>query len=426
MSSHPSLRTLDAVAITISSMVGAGIFSVFALTVRTAGPGAVAAWVLVVICSLPMAYSFSDLTGVLQQSGGPYIYLKNRTNASFGLLVAWLFLLSSLGAAIGLYTSMVGMLVQLHFPLPGVLSAMTLAALTIIVMLGIHVGAHVQRWLTVLTVLILILCIGIGLWHANRHVVHATFAGGLHTVFPHGTWAVLPATFFAFWTYSGWEAVSVPSGSYQSVRQLARGMMIGSFVVGVLYIAVAVAAVVSVPNARLAAAFDPLAYVGALWSPAVVLVISWGAVVIVATSLLAWIIATASLFQAVVRDGLLPAPRRLKLHLREYHPVFAVLTAILIFGISQFPVFTAAIAASSQTALLAYGAVFATVLFDRNADWVGVMTSVKTRRMTAGGALTMAVALMLASGWQQLWPTLCLVLIGICIVGVRRRKHLVC
>jgi amino acid transporter len=415
------LNTIDAVALTIGTMVGAGIFSILSLTVKTAGPAAVLSWVLVVLLSLPMAFTFSDLTGVLSESGGPYVYLRTQTRPWVGLWVGWAFLVSSVGAAAALFIALVGMLRELDSPHAYLVGVLILIGLTVVTALGVHVGASVQRILTLSTVFLLLLCIVIGLLHMRGwggiqfassapevgHSVHTRLA----KLAPHGWWATLPATFFAFWTYSGWEAVAAPSGAYASRKALAKGMLIGSFLVGFLYILVAAAAVAAVPSGEIATHLNPMVLLGALWSPAVGALIGWGAVVIVIGSLLAWLIASSALAQALMRDGLLPGGR-LSNHRGEYHVSLPIGVAVLLALLAKLPVFSLLIAASSMTALVAYAVVFASVALDKHAMWDGFIRTPRQRRLLAVLSFSMALTLVACSGWANIWPTLLLLAAG--------------
>ncbi|MCF8564064.1 APC family permease [Alicyclobacillus tolerans] len=432
------LRFFDAVALTVGSMVGAGIFAILALTVKTAGPAAVISWVLVVVFSLPMAYTFSDLTGILSQSGGPYVYLRKRTSHFVSAVVAWSFLLSALGASEALLMALKGMMAQTGIGGASVLTAVVVFALSVIAARGIHVGANVQRALTVATVALLFVCVGIGIAHARwlpglpiwphtsgqasglssslqRHGQAALST--LHTVFPHGFAAVLPAAFFAFWTYSGWEAVTVPSGAYASRDELGRGMLVGSFLVGGLYIMVAIAAVVALPTQVIAGRVNPLAVLAGLWGPVWSTLVSYGAMLITIGSLMSWLIASATLLQALFRDGLLPGAKQLRSYAGEYHPAIVYGVFVLLVVCSWFPIFSAAIAASSLTALFAYAAVFAAVFTDKNANWPGLIRSRPRRRITAAFAFLVAVALILFSGWNNIWPTLLMIAAGGVLFG---------
>ncbi len=418
--SSRQLHTLDAVALTVGSMVGAGIFSVLALTVRTAGASAVAAWVLVVVLSLPMALTFSDLVGVLSQSGGPYVYIRDKSRPWLGLWTAWLFLVSAAGAAQALFIALTGMLRELGVPHASALSSLIVLTLAGVTSAGIHMGALLQRVLTIGTVGLLVLCIVIGWIHPAQMSMMRASDWVFHPSLPHGWAAVLQATFFAFWTYSGWEAVAVPSGAYKSRRSLAIGMMIGSLLVGVLYILVACSAIASVPVDKLSRYTNPLILVGQLSGPVAAAVIGWGALVVVVGSLLSWLIATTTLVQATTRDGLLPLPRSWREHRGEYHPLIPWGIALVLVLGSRLPIFTAAVAASSLTALIGYAVVFAVALVDSE-PWGGVFRDHGKRRVLAALSLATTVLFIVFSGWKNVWPALVLSLCGAALLWFRRK-----
>lgn len=426
---NKALGMWDALALTVGSMVGAGIFSVLALTVKTAGPAAVISWVMVVTISFPMALTFSDLTGVLAESGGPYIYLRKRIGVRASLWVAWAFLWSAFGAAEALFMAMNGMLREMHLPHAFWLGTGILAVLGVVAGRGIHMGARVGRTLTVGTVTLLLFCIVVGFLHAFSGNLGKSMlplgraeTGGLlpfHAWFPHGLWAVLPATFFAFWTYSGWEAVAVPSSSYSHPRALGKGMLLGSILVGVLYVFVALAGVLAVPASQLANSMNPLVGVARLAGPWAGAVVAWGAIVVVVGSLLSWLIATSALVQSLMRDGLLPAPRDLRLYRGEYHPGVVGILFVLFVAVAKLPLFTYMVAASSMTALVAYAVVFGAVMVDPQAHWPGMLKTLRRRRLSAALALIMTLLLIWFSGWNNIWPTLVLVGLGGLVVGVQ-------
>jgi amino acid transporter len=421
------LNTVDSIAFTIGSMVGAGIFAIFAITVKIAGPAAVFSWVLVVVFSLPMAYTFSDLTGLLSESGGPYVYIRDHVGKRVGTLVGWAFFLSAVGAAAALYIALRGMLREMGTPDYGMISILVISVLTVVIGRGIGLGALLSRILTALTIMLLLFCTGLGFAKALTgtmpFVPLTTPELAYHTIFPHGIGGVLPATFFAFWTYSGWEAVSVPANAYHSRSVLARGMLIGSLLVGVLYILVATSAILSVPTGQLANKMNPLVLVGALWNPAFANIIAWGAIPVVVGSFLSWGVASSSLLQALLRDRMIPGPARLKQFSGEYHPLIPYIIAAVVIGLSYLPVFSVAIAMSSMMALIAYFVVFSAVLATRQSNWTGVIRRHAVRRLLAGMALLMTIALMVFSGWQNIWPSVALLLIGVVVTEVVRRQR---
>lgn len=433
------LGTWDALALTVGSMVGAGIFAVLALTVKTAGPASVISWILVVVISFPMALTFSDLTGVLAESGGPYIYLRRRIGVRGSLWVAWAFLWSAFGATEALFIALIGMFGEMHVRGDFWLGVVVLAALSFVTARGIHMGARVGRALTVGTVILLLFCIIVGFDHAltgsnlflskvlpSSQITGVTGATSPHPVrswFSHGVWAIFPAAFLAFWTYSGWEAVAVPSASYTHPKALGKGMLFGSILVGVLYILVAFSSVLALPAEQLSHNVNPLVRIGDLVSPLGGQVVAWGGILVVIGSLLSWLIATSALIQSLMRDGLLPGSQHLRRYQGEYHPgIVWVLLVLFVLG-AKLPIFTYMVAASSMTALVAYAVVFAAVMVDREANWAGLLQTRRSRRMIAALALMMTLLLILFSGWKNIWPTLILMAMGGVVLAIQDMRQ---
>jgi amino acid transporter len=199
-------------------------------------------------------------------------------------------------------------------------------------------------------------------------------------------------------------------------------MVAGSLLVGVLYIFVALAAVVSVPTASLARYTNPLVLVGRLSGPVAESVIGWGALIVVVGSMLSWFIASASLCQALIRDGLIPSTRRLRDIQAEYHPVLPLLMAGAFAVLARLPIFAKAVASSSLTALIGYAVVFLTVVRDKN-TWDGLTKSRRLRTLLAALSLAMTVLLILFSGWENMWPTFVLCLLGFGLLWIRK-NHL--
>ncbi len=424
-SSTRTLGMMDAVSLTVSSMVGAGIFTILALTVKTANTYAVWAWIFIVILSFPMALTFSDLTGVLAESGGPYVFLRDHVSKRLGLFAAWSFWLSALGASSALLTALIHMFAQMNLPFSTFFGLVVVAILVIITAQGIHVGMMVQRILTMITLLLLVLSITLGLVYGIGHAL--TVASSTESVHlsqmlhPHFGSSVWLATFYAFWTYSGWEAVAVPSGSYKSRLTLGRGMLIGSTLVGVLYILVAFSTILALPTRLIANSANPLVLIGAEYSPWLGQVIAWGAVGVVTSSILSWIISTSSLTQSLIRDELLPAPHLLKNHDSEFHRSLPFAIGLMIAVVALLPLFSEAIAASSLTALIPYAIVFIAVSFHKTADWSGLITSSTLRRGLAFLATITALLLTVFSGIHNLLPTLILLVVGVLLVFLRNK-----
>src|ERR1700686_780301 len=80
-----------AVALYISSVLGAGVLVIPGLAAQVAGPGSLLAWVLLSMASYPFAYTFARLSARNPESGGIYSFAKEAFGVRVGAVVAWLF-----------------------------------------------------------------------------------------------------------------------------------------------------------------------------------------------------------------------------------------------------------------------------------------------------------------------------------------------
>ncbi|HXY56256.1 MAG TPA: amino acid permease, partial [Nitrososphaerales archaeon] len=80
-----------AVAIYVSSVLGAGILVIPGLAARTAGPASLIAWAFLSMASYPFAFTFSRLSVRKPESGGIYSFAREAFGRGISSMTAWLF-----------------------------------------------------------------------------------------------------------------------------------------------------------------------------------------------------------------------------------------------------------------------------------------------------------------------------------------------
>lgn len=85
------LGTGDAVVVGIGSMLGAGVFAVWAPAARAAGAGLLAGLVLAAVVAYCNAVASAQLAAVYPESGGTYVYGRERLGAWWGFAAGWAF-----------------------------------------------------------------------------------------------------------------------------------------------------------------------------------------------------------------------------------------------------------------------------------------------------------------------------------------------
>jgi APA family basic amino acid/polyamine antiporter len=85
------LGTVDAVTIGLGSMVGAGIFVVLAPAAAAAGSGLLIGLAVAAVVAYCNATSSARLAARYPESGGTYVYGRERLGAVWGYLAGWSF-----------------------------------------------------------------------------------------------------------------------------------------------------------------------------------------------------------------------------------------------------------------------------------------------------------------------------------------------
>jgi APA family basic amino acid/polyamine antiporter len=87
------LGTADAVVIGLGSMIGAGVFSAFAPAAQAAGSGLLVGLLLAAGVAYCNAVASAQLAAQYPESGGTYVYGRERLGEWWGFLAGWGFVI---------------------------------------------------------------------------------------------------------------------------------------------------------------------------------------------------------------------------------------------------------------------------------------------------------------------------------------------
>ncbi|MDP8969736.1 MAG: amino acid permease, partial [Actinomycetota bacterium] len=136
------LSTGDAVVIGLGSMIGAGVFAAVSPAAAAAGSGLLAGLALAAAVAYCNATSSAQLAAVYPQSGGTYVYGRERLGLFWGHLAGW-------GYVVGKLASCAAMaLTFAAYAAPGVkrpLAIAGVAALTAVNYRGVRKTAALTR-----------------------------------------------------------------------------------------------------------------------------------------------------------------------------------------------------------------------------------------------------------------------------------------
>ena len=218
--------------ISISSMIGSGIFVLPGIGIAATGPSLFIAFALSALVILPAAMGKAELATAMPTSGGTYVYIERTfgplcgTVAGFGLFLSILLKASFALVGLGAYFVMIS-----SFPFYPTI----LAFLTIIVALNILGVGKVSSFLGFflgLTILGLLVLIAFSVPHWNLSY--------MQPLMPQGHQGLANATALVFVSFAGVTKVAAIAGEVKTPeKNLPLGILLSLFIVTLIYCGVA-------------------------------------------------------------------------------------------------------------------------------------------------------------------------------------------
>ncbi|MYS21812.1 amino acid/polyamine/organocation transporter, APC superfamily [Streptomyces sp. DvalAA-14] len=305
------LGLFDAVVIGLGSMLGAGVFAALAPAAAAGGSGLLPGLALAAVVAYCNATSSARLAARYPQSGGTYVYGRERLGEFWGYLAGW-------GFVVGKTASCAAMALTVgSYVWPGHTHAVAVAAVVALSAVN-YLGVQKSAWLTrgivavVLAVLaaVVVACVTGG----------ATDAAHLRIGADVGFGGVLQAAGLLFFAFAGYARIATLGEEVRDPgRTIPRAIPLALGITLVVYAAVAVAVLLVLGPQRLAHGAAPLAdAVRTAGLPGLAPVVRVGAAVAAVGSLLALILGVSRTTLAMARDRHLPPA------LAAVHPRFQV------------------------------------------------------------------------------------------------------
>jgi basic amino acid/polyamine antiporter, APA family len=344
------LRLVDAVAIGLGAIVGAGIFVVLGIAAGVAGPALLVGLLLAGVAATCNALSSAQLAAVYPQSGGTYEYGYRLLHPLLGFAAGWMFLASKLSAGGTVALGFGGYAARL---LPGVppraAAVMAVVVLTAANYFGVRKAGRLNTVIVSCTLLVLIAFVLSGL--------PAFDPGNLQPFAPTGVPGILQAAALLFFAYTGYARLATLGEEvHDPERTIPRAIGLTVAVALVLYAAVAIVAVGAVGAPALAETAAPLERAARDFPLQLVrLLVVIGAATAMLGVLLSQILGISRMLLAMARRRDLPAPLA---HVSPAHHVpdrGVFLTGLLIAALALFGTIEWVAAAAAFTILLYYG-----------------------------------------------------------------------
>jgi APA family basic amino acid/polyamine antiporter len=390
------LGLADAVVIGLGSMLGAGVFVAFAPATRAAGGiGVLLGLALAAFVAFCNARSSARLAALYPESGGTYVYGRERLGEGWGFLAGWAFVAGKTASCAAMALAIGSYAAPDHARLVAIAAV---AVLTAVNAGGITKTARLTRILVVVTLGVLALVVVAGLGAGEPSLE----AGATPTAF-----GVLQAAGLLFFAFAGYARIATLGEEVRDPqRTIPRAIPLALGVVLVIYAVIGLTALAVLGPDRLAGATAPLAdVVAAAGVPALTGLARAGAVVAVVGVLLSLIAGVGRTTLAMARRGDLPralstVDSRRQVPLRAELAVAAVVIALVSIGDLR-----TAIGFSSCTVLVYYAVTNASAF------------TLGRGRVLAVAGFTGCLVLAASVPWQSLAAGVAVLVVGL---GVRR------
>lgn len=408
VSSQPALArrlgTADAVLIGMGSMMGAGMFAVWAPAARAAGAGLLIGLVIAAAVAYANATSSAQLAAVYPTSGGTYAYGRERLGPWWGFAAGWSFVIGKTASCAAMALTVAA------YAVGGPLWRQRLVAVAVVLALaalnyrGITRTALLTRVLVTGTAIVLAVVVVASLTAPD--VVHAMPNPWAPNSTGTSVTGVLQSGGLLFFAFAGYARIATMGEEVREPRRtIPRAITLALAATVVVYAVIAVTALMVAGAPALAASSSPLTTVlEAAGRPALTPLVRLGAALAASGALLALIAGIGRTSLAMAREGDLPAwcaavhPRFRVPHHAEI--VLAVVVCALVLTVDL----RGAIGFSSFGVLLYYAIANASAFTQPDADrrWPRAL-----QLAGLAGCLVLAFSLPIGS-----------VLAGIAVVGV--------
>ena len=312
-----SLSLIGVIIISLSAMIGSGLFVLPSFAAEIMGPGIWLAFLLSALVVLPGAYSKSELASTMPESGGSYVYLERTFGPILGTITGlglWAsFLLKSAFALIGFSAYMYT--VTTYFDVTVNATIVIMSALVLITILNIFGIKKVKSFQTPIlaftTALLILICI-VQLFDGNTDFSRPI--DGAFDVTKNDPKLLAESAALVFVAYAGIIKVGAIGGEVKNPQKnLPHGILLSLLLVTILYCSVTFIMMASVDGTWWLedgkAREDPVfAFVDAVASTRVGLVMATLAVLTMISGALSGVLAASRFLFAIARDNLLPQP----------------------------------------------------------------------------------------------------------------------
>ncbi|MCP3027069.1 APC family permease [Halobacillus sp. A5] len=228
-----TIGLFQAIALYVAAILGSGVLFLSGVTASIAGPASLLSWLIVIIMSFPLAYSFACLAREFPDAGGAATFVRKSFGDHLGNITGWFyFVTAAFGQSIVALTG--AFYVSSAFELSHLQSVLVAVSILLIAgitnYLGIEVSGKVA--LIISSCLLSLLVITVLLSLPKVQLLH--FSPFVSKGWP----SIGTAITVIYWAFFGWEAICNLATKFKRPhKDIVRSTLISAVIIGVLFLA---------------------------------------------------------------------------------------------------------------------------------------------------------------------------------------------
>ena len=330
------LSTLQILLYGVGTMLGAGVYVLVGKVAGYAGSLAPLSFIIAGVLASLTAYSYSLLSPRFPKSGGEMVYVGQAFSSNqLANVVGWAVIFTGFVSAAAIVKGFIGYL-DVFIVLPDALVIIVvMGLLCLLAVWGISESLNVIGLITLIEIaglIFVIFVIGIDLEKFSTQCSQMFISAPGYDIF-----AVFQGAFLAFYAFIGFEDLANVAEEAKNPKKSMPLAIMGSLIIAlVLYLGVAIVAVLSMPLNDLSSSEAPLAELMARKGPNYVYAISIISLIAVLNGVLAQIIMGSRVLYGLAGQN--HAPRLFhQVHKKFRTPMIA--TIVISFGIALLAIF---------------------------------------------------------------------------------------
>ncbi|MBW2990800.1 amino acid permease, partial [Candidatus Woesearchaeota archaeon] len=327
------------VALTITAMIGTGMFFGTAIGAGYSGNAVLVAWAILLVVSLYVAACFGELIALFPKAGGVYEFSKQAYGRFFSFLIGWVtWMMANISVTVLIVAALEHLLPPGFATIYKILIAIGLIiVLNIITYLGVDTSAAALMFFAIISIVLLIAIIVPGAFQINLANFKPFFSK------PHIF--IFVSLFFMLEALMGWEEASfLAEETKNPEKTIPKALIVSTLIAGILSLGIAFVSLGIIPWQKLTGSTAPITDVTAiLFGSLGSQILGVGIILALIGAAAGIVITTPRLLLAMARDKLFIA-QLAAIHEKKRTPYKAIIfqtivsIVIIIIGFGQYKV----------------------------------------------------------------------------------------